>query len=206
MHLINNVHLVLTGLRRYAYLLYQRAYIVNRIVRGRIQLVNVERAVGVEALAGLALAAGLVVVAQVLAVNGFSQNTGTGGLPYAARTAKQERVRQMAALYGVLQRGGHVLLPYYFIKPHGAVLPGRYDKLLLHAPKIVVFLEAESLVGKLCFTRCRTMLCRTPHRWFIDVTGLAAPDPRTGTGGYWKWWRKIHAFIEFLLPAYTFYL
>ena len=60
-HLIYDIDLVFACLGRKTHLLYQRAYIIYRVVGGGIQLMNVERAALVERFTGMALITGLAI-------------------------------------------------------------------------------------------------------------------------------------------------
>ena len=131
MHLVDDVYFIFAAsLGRVAHLFHQRANVFNRVVGSRVQFMHVERGVFLEGHARGAHPTRLNVGRQVGAVDGFGQNTGTGGFAYAAGAAKQERLGQVLALDGVLQGGGDVLLPYHAAKSGGTVLPGRNDKVL----------------------------------------------------------------------------
>ena len=55
MHLINNIHAVFPHLRQYPHLINQTPNIIHAIVRGSIQLVNVQRTSAIKRLARLTL-------------------------------------------------------------------------------------------------------------------------------------------------------
>ncbi len=109
-HLVDDVDAVAAYLRRDAHLFGQGADVVHRVVRCGVQLVYVETAPLVEGATGFACAAGLAVV-RVEAVDGLGEYAGAGGLAYAARTAEQVGVGQLAAGDGVAERGGDMRLP-----------------------------------------------------------------------------------------------
>jgi len=78
--LVDDEDLVLADLGRDAYLVDEVADVIDGVVGGGIQLVDVQRTLFVESLAGLTFVAGLAVGLRVEAVNGFGENAGTGGL------------------------------------------------------------------------------------------------------------------------------
>ena len=102
MYLVDNIDGVLTDLRRNAHLVNERTDIVHRVVRCRIQFVDIERSLLVERPAGLAFVAGIVAVLRVKTVDRLRKNTRAGGFTYSTRTAKQVRVRQMVLTDSVL--------------------------------------------------------------------------------------------------------
>lgn len=93
-NLVDDIDLVLADLRWDAHLVNQAADVVNRVVGGSVEFVDVERGVVVEGAARLAFVAGFEVFGRVETVDGLGHDTGTGGLAHATRTAKQEGLRQ----------------------------------------------------------------------------------------------------------------
>jgi hypothetical protein len=55
----------------------------------------------IEGLAGAALVTCFPFFGWMLAVNGFGQYPGTGGLSHSSRTAKKKSMRQMSGFYGI---------------------------------------------------------------------------------------------------------
>ena len=92
-HLINNKNLVFSDRRRDAHLVNQRADIIDRVIRSRIQLVDIVRPLFVESLARFAFVASLTLSSRVQTINRLGKNTGTRSLTHAARTTKQIGVR-----------------------------------------------------------------------------------------------------------------
>ena len=129
-HLINNINLITGTLRWYTHLLYQAADIVNRIVRGRIQLMNIKRITILERDARWALTASLAVCLQIGAVNGFSQYTRAGGFAHPPRPAKQKCLRQLIIFNSVFKGVGYMLLTNNGIKSSRAVFTCRNDEII----------------------------------------------------------------------------
>ena len=92
-HLIDNKNLVFSDGRRDAHLVNQRADIIDRVIRSRIQLVDIVRPLFVESLARFAFVASLTLSSRVQTINRLGKNTGTRSLTHAARTTKQIGVR-----------------------------------------------------------------------------------------------------------------
>ena len=109
-HLVDDKHLVSTELRWDACLLHQRLDVFYTIVRGCIELEDVQGTLLVERLAALTLVAGLACCRGILAVDGLGEDTGTGGLSYTTRSAEEVGMRQFSALHGILQSGGECRL------------------------------------------------------------------------------------------------
>lgn len=126
MHLIDDEHLVFALLRLEANLLDEGANMFDRVVGGGVQLRNVKRGILAEGLTGGALIAGLEIGGHVLAVEHLGEDARARGFAHTPRPAKQEGVRQLVVLKGVLEGAGHMLLPYYVFKADRPVLPGRY--------------------------------------------------------------------------------
>lgn len=77
----------------------------------------------------MTLVTGLAIRLQVLAVDGFSQDTRTGGFSHATRTAKQESMRQLVVANGILERCCYMGLPNYRGEVLRTVLSGGYNKI-----------------------------------------------------------------------------
>ena len=131
MHLVDDKHLVLAHLRRYACLLHQRLDVLHGVVRGRVEFKDVQRPLLVETLATLTLVACLALCRGVLAVDGLGKDAGAGGLTHAAWPAKQVGMRQFAALHRILQRGGQGSLAHDGVKRHRPVFSCR-NNILFH--------------------------------------------------------------------------
>src|SRR5690606_5251554 len=98
MNLINDVHLIATGLRRYAYLFNKAADVFHRVVGGGIELMNIEGVTVLERKAAVARAAGFCFRRQVLAIDGFGKNTGAGGFTNTAGTTEQKCLSKLIVL------------------------------------------------------------------------------------------------------------
>ena len=122
-NLVDDVHLVLPDLRGDAYLLHQVADVVNRVVRCRVELVDVERSVVVERTARLAFVAGFHVLSGVEAVDGLGHDACASGLSYTSGSAEEVGLGERMVADGVLQRRGDRLLAYHRVKSRGPVFP-----------------------------------------------------------------------------------
>ena len=130
-HLVDDEHLVLAYLRRYARLLHQRLDVLHGVVRGSIELEDVERALFVEGLTRLTVSAGLALSGRRHAVDGFGEDASAGGFSHAAWPAEQVGVGQLAATYGILERGGERLLTYHGIE-RGRTVLSRRNNIFFH--------------------------------------------------------------------------
>src|SRR3982750_220166 len=72
--------------------------------------------------------AGLAFGRLVLAIDRLGEDPRAGCLAYAAGTAEQERMGEMARLNGVLERGGNMFLPHNGVEGLGAVFAGGDDE------------------------------------------------------------------------------
>ena len=136
MYLVDDEERVASHLRQDAHLLDEGADVVHRVVRGGIQLVDVERASLVEGAARFALVAGLRAVG-IQAVDRLGEDTRTGGLTHATRPAEEVGVRQLTTLDGVFQRRGDALLSHYRFECRGAVFSCRNNKFAHNFAKVV---------------------------------------------------------------------
>lgn len=122
--LVDDEHLVLSHLRRDAYLLNEVADIVHRVVAGSIQLMDAVRTSLVEGAARLTLVAGLAIGVKVLAVDRLGKDAGTCCLAYATRAAEQISMRQLVIPDRILQGGGQTFLTYHRVESHRTVFSG----------------------------------------------------------------------------------
>ena len=122
-HLVDDIDAVPSYLRGDTYLFGQRADVVHRIVRGGIQLMDVETASLVESAARFAFAAGLAPL-RVEAVDGFGEDAGAGGLAHAPRAAEQVGMGELSACDGIPQRGGDVRLSDHRFESGRSVFSG----------------------------------------------------------------------------------
>jgi len=129
-HLIYNIDFIFGSLWCIAHLVYQRAYIINRVVGCGIQLVYIKRVAVVKGIAAFALVAGLNVLAQVLAVDGFGKYTRACCFTHTPGPAKQKGLRQVIVFYGIFKRVGNMALAHHGIKSAGPVFACRNYKIL----------------------------------------------------------------------------
>ena len=151
-NLIDDEDLVTTRLRRYLHLVNQFADIIDRVVRRRIQLIDVVGTLFVERAAALALVAGLALGREVLAVDGLGKDTRAGRLTHAARTAEEIGMGQLPAHDSVFQRLHEALLSHDGLEVLRTVFSGTYDvvrhnllRVLTSAAKIVFFFQLAKL-------------------------------------------------------------
>ena len=128
-HLVDDVDLVLARLWRVTHLVDQVSDVFDRVVRCRVEFVDVEGGVVLKTHARLAPPARLRVCAKILTVNGFGQNTGARCFAHAARPTKQKGLRQVVGSDGVFERNRYVRLPNHRIEGDGAILAGRNDEI-----------------------------------------------------------------------------
>jgi hypothetical protein len=120
-HLVNDKDLVAALLGLESDLFHQGADVVHAVVGGCIQLYDVEGSVFIEGLAAGASATGLEVGGQLLAVQDFCQDPGSGVFAHAARPAKQERMGDVICLQRFFQRLRDMRLADHILKPRGPV-------------------------------------------------------------------------------------
>src|SRR5204863_2692482 len=95
MDLIDDIYFVSTCLRGKADLVYQCPYVVYRVVRSCIELMDIQRGAFIKRNAGITLVTGLTIFRSVLAIDGFGQYPCTGCLANSSRTAKQKSMCQL---------------------------------------------------------------------------------------------------------------
>ena len=88
MHLVYDVHAVLSDLRRDLHLVHQALYVVHSVVGCGVKLVDAVRAPFLEGDAGFALAARLHILRRVGAIDGLCEYPGSRGLAHSPRTAE----------------------------------------------------------------------------------------------------------------------
>jgi hypothetical protein len=94
MDLINDVHTVCTYLGRYPHLFNQVSYIIYGIVGGRIQFMDIKRAILAEGFAGFTFVTSFRIAAQIPAIDGFCENSCAGCFTNTPGTTKQIGLRQ----------------------------------------------------------------------------------------------------------------
>ena len=103
MNLIDDEDRVLTYLRRDTHLVEDGFDIFDRVVRRRIELVDIKRPLLIKRSAGLALVTSVVPVLRVETVDGLGKDTRTGGLADASWSAEEVGMRQTVLADSVLQ-------------------------------------------------------------------------------------------------------
>lgn len=126
-HLVNDVHLVMSDLRRNAHLVHQLSDILHRVVGCSVQLENVQGTLLVECAAGLTVVAGFSVCLKVQAVDGLGQNARASGLAHASGSTEQIRLGYFTREDGILQRGGQCSLSNDQLKIPGTVFSCGYN-------------------------------------------------------------------------------
>ena len=111
-HLVDDVDLVATGLRRDGNLAHKFADVFDTVVRSGVEFENVHGAAIGETAAAFTFAASFSVGGKVGAVDGFGQNAGTGGFADATRTAEKKGLGKLVGADGIFERGGNVLLTH----------------------------------------------------------------------------------------------
>lgn len=137
MHLINNVYFVFAGLWRYAYLFGEVPNIFYRVIRSGIQLVDAKGCAILKRLTRFATATRFGRGATLLAIDGFSQNTGAGGFTNPTRSAKQKSLCQLIGFNGIFERVGNVALANYTLKSYRRYFRAETIKLSI-APKLAI--------------------------------------------------------------------
>ena len=126
-YLVNDEHLVFAYLWWDACLFHQCLDVLHGVVGSSIQLKDVKRALFVERLTALTVFASLSGLCGIHTVNGFGEDTGTGGFSHTSGTAEEVGVSEFSALYRILQRGGQRLLTDHRIKRGRSVFSRRND-------------------------------------------------------------------------------
>jgi hypothetical protein len=123
-NLVDDVNAVMPDLRGNANLVSQITDVVNRVIRSGVEFMDIVGAIAIERFARFALIAGFNLGAQILTVDGFGKNTGTGCFPYPTRSAKQIGVRKLAVFNCIFQRRGNRGLSNNGLKSIGSVFSG----------------------------------------------------------------------------------
>src|SRR5262249_34589281 len=128
--LIDDIDLELAGLRGEADLFDEGPDIVHGVIAGGIELVDIEGGAFVKGDTGGAVVAGLSIGGAVLAIDGFGEDPGAGGLAYPPGSAKKEGMGQLVVADGVFEGRGDMGLTHYGRKILGSVFSGRNDKFI----------------------------------------------------------------------------
>ena len=114
MDLIDDIHFVLTNARWDPDLLIERPDIFNRIVRGSVQLEDIERII-------------VVLILDGILVDLTSQDSGARRFTNSTGTAEQECLSEMIIPDLVIQSLGHMTLSDHLFKGGWSVFSGRND-------------------------------------------------------------------------------
>ena len=93
---VNDEDLVLADLGRYANLVDEGSDVIDRVVGGSVQFMDVHRALLIECLAGFAFIAGFAILARIEAVDGLGEDARTCGLSDTTRTAEEIGVSEFS--------------------------------------------------------------------------------------------------------------
>ena len=138
MYLINNIHFVFTYLRRDAYLFHQLSNIIYRIIRSRIQFMNIVRALFIESHARLTRIASFSIRCGCHTVDCLGKDTCASRLSHPPRSAKQIGVSQFLCGNGILQRSGQCPLSHHRFKSGWTIFTGRYN-IIFHTSDFLFF-------------------------------------------------------------------
>ena len=103
MHLIDNKNLVFSDRRRNAHLVDQGTDVIDRVVGGGIEFMDIIRTLLVEGLAGFAFVTGFPVGSRIQTIDRLGKDTGTRSLAHSTGTAKEVGMSQLVTLYCILK-------------------------------------------------------------------------------------------------------
>ena len=102
MHFIDDIHFVFAHLWRDPDLVNEGPDVIHRIIRSPIKLINIEGGIFIEGDTRIAMVTRFDIWRQMLAVDRFCKNTGTGGLPDTTGAAKKKCLCKLVVFYGIL--------------------------------------------------------------------------------------------------------
>ena len=132
MHLIDNKDLVFSDRRRNAHLVDQGTDVIDRVVGGGIEFMDIIRTLLVEGLAGFAFVTGFPVGSRIQTIDRLGKDTGTRSLAHSTGTAKEVGMSQLVTLYCILKCSCQGLLSYHTTKSRRTVFPCRYN-IIIHS-------------------------------------------------------------------------
>ena len=91
---------------------------------------DIKRTSVLERNAGMTNTTRLAIGLQVLAVDGFGQDTRAGSFTHTTRTTEQKRLRQLVIFDGVFKRIGNMLLTYNGFESCRAVFACRNNEII----------------------------------------------------------------------------
>ena len=124
-HLVDDEHLIASHLRRNLHLFDKFADIVDRIVRRRVQFMNVVRTPFIERHTTFAAVTSLPCRSRGQAVDRLGKNARRSRFTHPTGAAKQIGVRQFSAGNGVFECSGQGLLSHHRVETRGAIFAGR---------------------------------------------------------------------------------
>ena len=128
--LVDDENAVFSGNWRNEHLVGNLADVVDGVVRSGVHFDDVKRALLVESTAGFAFVARLTVGRQMLAVDGFCEDTRRGSFADTALPAEKIRMSETTGFDGILESFAQGMLPDDGFKCRRAVFTGRYDVFL----------------------------------------------------------------------------
>ena len=126
-NLVDDVHAVLSHLRRHLHLLHEGFDVLYGVVGGGIQFMDAVGSALLETYAGFAFPAGLHVRPRVGAVNHFGEDARRGGFAHATRAAEEVCMGQLPPPDGVGQRSGNGILANQAFERIRPIFPGRHN-------------------------------------------------------------------------------
>ena len=120
MDLVDNIYTAAHFRWRINRVLPQSSDVIDTVIGGGVYFQNVHTAAGIDAPAGGAAVAGVAVL-QILAVDGFGQNFGTGGLTGTSGAGEQVGMAEPSRNQLIFQRLGDAPLPHYIVEGLGPV-------------------------------------------------------------------------------------
>ena len=120
--LVDDEDFVFSDLWRNLHLLNETADVLDGVVGGSIEFVDIVGALFLKSLATFAFVTRFSLRRGMKTVDIFGEDAGAGGFPDASRSAEEIGVSEFATRYGVLQRGGQRTLPHHRIKGGRTIL------------------------------------------------------------------------------------
>ena len=140
MHLINDIHFILTYLRRDAHLLYQLTDIIHRVIGSCIKFMNIIRTLLIESHTRLTSITRFPIGSKRHTVDSLGKNTGASCFSYSTGTTKQIGMSQFLCGNGIFQCRSQCPLAYHRLKGGRTILTGRYN-IVFHTSESLCFFE-----------------------------------------------------------------
>ena len=132
MHLVDNKDLIFSDRRRNTHLVDQGTDVVNRVIGGGIEFMDIIGTLFVESLAGFAFVTGFPVGSRIQAIDRLGKDTGTRGLTHSTGTAKEVGMSQLVTLYCIFKCSCQGFLSHHATKSRRTVFPCRYN-IIIHS-------------------------------------------------------------------------